>query len=182
MKHPNEELARSEMEAALRGDFENMLAHYTEDFILHYPGRNALSGTYQGKNGLREWGRKIDKLLGPGGSLVRTLHDILASEDHAIQLVSVKARRTDGRSASWNAAVVMHVRDSIISEIWLHIDNHILLMLSSHSRPAERKRSYTNCLASSFLDSSNSLGYLALRLAENMLSVFNDLQEANQLG
>ena len=123
MTHPNEELARSEMEAALRGDFEGMLAHYTEDVILHYPGRNALSGTYQGKDGLREWARKIDELLGPGGSLTRTLHDILASEDHAVQLVTVEAKRTDGRSASWNAAAVMHVRDGKISEIWLNIDD-----------------------------------------------------------
>ena len=123
MTNPNEEIARSEMEAALQGDFEGMLAHYTEDVILHYPGHNALSGTYQGKDGLREWVRKIDELLGPGGSLVRTLHDILASEDHAVQLVSVEARRTDGRSASWNAAVVMHVRDGKISEVWLNIDD-----------------------------------------------------------
>ena len=123
MKNPNEELARSEMEAALRGDFEGMLAHYTEDVILHYPGRNALSGTYRGKDGLREWGRKIDELLGPRGSLTRTLHDILASDIHAVQLVSVEASRTDGRTASWNAAVVMHVRDGKISEIWLNIDD-----------------------------------------------------------
>jgi ketosteroid isomerase-like protein len=123
MTHPNEELARSEMEAALRGDFEGMLAQYTEDVILHYPGRNALSGTYRGKDGLREWVRKIDELLGPEGSLTRTLHDILASDNHAVQLVSVDASRTDGRSASWNAAVVMHVRDGKISEIWLHIDD-----------------------------------------------------------
>ena len=123
MKNPNEELARSEMEAALRGDFESMLAHYTEDVILHYPDRNVLSGTFPGKDGLREWDRKIDQLLGPGGSLTRTLHDILASDSHAVQLVSVKASRSDGRSASWNAAVVMHVRDGKINEIWLHIDD-----------------------------------------------------------
>ena len=94
MTHLNEELARGEMEAALRGDFDGMLAHYTEDVILHYPGRNVLSGTYQGKDGLREWGCKIDKLLEPGGSLTRTLHDILASDNHALQLVSIQARRT----------------------------------------------------------------------------------------
>jgi ketosteroid isomerase-like protein len=123
MAHPNEELARSEMEAALRGDFEGMLDHYTDDVVLHYPGRNALSGTYRGKDGVREWGRKIDELLGVGGSLTRTLHDILASDNHAIQLVSVVARRADGRSASWNAAVVMHVRDGKISEVWLNIDD-----------------------------------------------------------
>jgi ketosteroid isomerase-like protein len=123
MAHPNEDVARNEMEAALRGDFEGMLDHYTDDTVLHYPGRNALSGTHRGKDGIREWGRKIDELLGPGGSLRRTLHDILASDDHAIQLVSVEARRADGRSARWNAAVVMHVRDGKISEVWLNIDD-----------------------------------------------------------
>jgi ketosteroid isomerase-like protein len=123
MSHPNEELARSEMDAAVRGDFEGMLDHDTEDAVLHYPGRNALSGTNRGKEGLREWGRKIEELLGAEGSITRTLHDILASDDHAIQLVSVEAIRADGRSASWNAAVVMHVRDGKISEIWLNIDD-----------------------------------------------------------
>ena len=123
MAHPNEELARSEMEAALRGDFEGMLAHYTDDVVLHYPGRNVLSGTYAGKDGIRDWVERIDGLLGPGGSFRRHLHDILASDEHAIQLVSVDAKRADGRSASWNAAVVMHVREGKISEIWLNIDD-----------------------------------------------------------
>ena len=123
MMHPNEELARSEMEAALRGDFEGMLAHYTDDVVLHYPGRNALSGTYRRKDGLREWVRRLEELLGAEGSLTRTLHDILASDDHAVQLVSVTARRANGRSASWNAVAVMHVRDGKISEMWLHIDD-----------------------------------------------------------
>jgi uncharacterized protein len=123
MAHPNEEIARSEMEAALRGDFEGMLDHYTDDVVLHYPGRNPLSGTYRGKAGIRDWAGKIDELLGADGSLSRSLHDVLASDDHAIQLVSVEARRTGGRNASWNAAVVMHTRDGKICEIWLNIDN-----------------------------------------------------------
>ena len=123
MSHPNEDLARSEMEAAIRGDFDGMLEHYTDDVVLHYPGRNALSGTYSGKDGIREFVGKIDELLGPEGSLERTLHDVLASDDHAIQLLSVDARRSDGRRASWNAAVVTHVRDGKFSEIWLNIDD-----------------------------------------------------------
>ena len=123
MAHPNEELARSEMEAAVRGDLEGMLDHYTDDAILHYPGRNALSGTHRGKDGIRKWGRKFGELLGEEGSLARTVHDILASDDHAIQLVSVEAKRADGRRARWNAACVMHVRDGKISEVWLNIDD-----------------------------------------------------------
>jgi hypothetical protein len=96
MTYSNEILARSEVEAALRGGVAGMLAHYTEDVILLYLGRNALSGTYQGKDGLREWVRKFDELLWPGGSLVRTLHDNLARDNHAVQLVLVKASRSRG--------------------------------------------------------------------------------------
>lgn len=123
MAHQNEELARSEVEAGLRGDFEGMLDHYTDDAILHYPGRNALSGTYRGKDAIRTWGDKFGELLGESGSLTRTLHDVLASDDHAIQLLSLEARRSDGRSARWNAACVMHVRDGKFSEVWLNIDD-----------------------------------------------------------
>lgn len=123
MAHPNAEIVRSEMEAALRGDFEGMLAHYTNNVVLHYPGRNALSGTHRGKDGIRKWGLKINELLGAEGAITRTLHDILASDEHAIQLVSVEATRSDGRSARWNAAIVMHVSDGKISEIWIHIDD-----------------------------------------------------------
>jgi hypothetical protein len=123
MAHPNEELARSEMDATLRGDFEGMIDHYSDDVVFHYPGRNALTGTYRGKDGLREWIRKVGELLGEEGSITRTLHDVVAGDDHAISLVSVDAMRADGRSARWNAALVMHVRDGKISEVWTHIDD-----------------------------------------------------------
>lgn len=121
--HPNEKLARSEMEAGVRGDFEGMLGHYTADAVLHYPGRNPLSGTHRGKDAIREWGRKFAELLGEEGSLTRTLHDVLASDDHAVQLISIEAKRANGRTARWNVACVLHVRDDKISEAWLNIDD-----------------------------------------------------------
>ncbi|MGH7858514.1 MAG: nuclear transport factor 2 family protein, partial [Candidatus Binatia bacterium] len=61
--------------------------------------------------------------LGEEGSLTRTPHDILASDDHAIQLVSIEAKRADGRSARWTLVAVMHVRDGKISEVWANIDD-----------------------------------------------------------
>lgn len=123
MTHPNAVLARSEMEATLRGDFEEMLDYYTDDVVFTYPGRNALSGTYKGKDSIRDWARKIGEVLGPTGRFTRTLRDILASDDRAIQLVSVDAARADGRSASWNAAIVMSVRSGKFSEVRIYIDD-----------------------------------------------------------
>jgi uncharacterized protein len=100
---------------------EGMLEHYTDDVVLHYPGRNALSGTFRGKDGIRAWAAKIDDLLGDGGTFTRTLHDIVADDDYAIQLVSVDARRADGRSARWDASAVMRVRNGKFSDIRLDI-------------------------------------------------------------
>jgi ketosteroid isomerase-like protein len=121
MTHPNAELARSEMKAVLAGDLEGMLEHYAEDVVFHYPGRNPLSGTYHGKDGVRSWAAKADELLGDGGSLTRTLHDIVANDDYAIQLVSVDARRADGRTARWDAAAVMRVHNGKFSDIRIDV-------------------------------------------------------------
>jgi ketosteroid isomerase-like protein len=111
------------MEAAMQGDTEGLLAHYTDDIVLHYPGRNPLSGVHRGKDAIRTWMNKVEELLGEGGSLTRDLEDVLASDDHAVQLVAVKASRADGRSARWFAAVVMHFREGKISDMWVHIDD-----------------------------------------------------------
>lgn len=123
MAHPNEDLARSEMEATLRGDAEAMFDHYTDDVVLHYPGRNPLSGAHSGKDAIRAWMSKIEDLLGEDGAITRTLHDVVAGDDHVVSLVDVDARRSDGRSAHWTAALVMHVRDGKISEVWIHADD-----------------------------------------------------------
>ena len=56
--------------------------------------------THPNKDGRQGWVRKIDEQLGPEGSLTRTLHEVLASGEHAVQLVSVNARRSDGPTAS----------------------------------------------------------------------------------
>jgi hypothetical protein len=56
--------------------------------------------THPNKDVRQEWVCKIDELLGLEGSLTRTLHEVLASEEHAVQLVSVNARPSDGRTAS----------------------------------------------------------------------------------
>jgi hypothetical protein len=183
MTHPNEEVARSEMEAALRGDVEGMLAHYTEDVILHYPGRsNALSGTYRGKDGLQEWICKIDALLGPG--------------DHspAGYMISWRAMTTLSNSSRWRQGGPTD-KTPVGTRQWsctcamarsarfgLTLTTHMLSMRCSHSRPAESIRAYPNRLTPSSLDRSDLLGLLAPELAEHTLSASHSPQETNQLG
>lgn len=121
MTHPNAELAGRELDAVNAGDLDALRDLYTEDFVFHYPGRNALSGDYRGFDGLREFAEKIGDLV--GDSIEREAHAMVADDDHAVQLMTVRATRKDGRRHQWNAVVVLHVRDGKFNEAWVHVDD-----------------------------------------------------------
>ena len=82
--HPNEALARREIELIQAGDFEALEDIYASDLVIHYPGRNPLSGTHH----VNEFLSRFEALLGDG-TLTRELHDALGSDDHAVQLLRV---------------------------------------------------------------------------------------------
>lgn len=119
MTHPNEELARKEFVAVVAGDMTAVMDSYTDDYVFHYPGRNPVAGEYRGKAGLGEF---LGKLTNLGVAATRELHDVVVSDEHAIQLVSVRAER-NGKRHQWKGVVVMHIRDGKIAESWVHIDD-----------------------------------------------------------
>jgi uncharacterized protein len=115
--HPNEALARREIELINAGDLSALDALYADDLVVHYPGRNPLAGSHTAE----EFLAKFQAVLN-GGTLSRELHDALGTDDHAVQLLRVTASVGE-RSHSWNAVAVMHVRDGKFSEAWLHVDD-----------------------------------------------------------
>jgi uncharacterized protein len=119
--HPNERLARREIELINADDMGGLGDLYTDDLVVHYPGRNPLAGSHS----VQEFLAKFEAVL-KDGSLTRELHDALGTEDHAVQLLKVTAS-VGGRSHSWNAVAVMHVRDGKFSEVWLHVDDQYAL-------------------------------------------------------
>jgi ketosteroid isomerase-like protein len=46
--HPNEALARRELEVVQAGDIAALGNLHADDFVLHYPGRNPLAGDHRG--------------------------------------------------------------------------------------------------------------------------------------
>jgi ketosteroid isomerase-like protein len=129
--HPNEALARREVDLINAGDLEALADVYASDLVIHYPGRNPLAGTHS----LDEFFRRFEALLGDG-TLTRELHDALGSDDHAVQLLRVMASAR-GRSHSWNAVAVLHVRDGRFFECWIHVDDQYALdeFLNSLAQP-----------------------------------------------
>jgi ketosteroid isomerase-like protein len=60
--HPNEALARREIDLINAGDNEALEDLYTSDLVIHYPGKNPLSGSYP----VQEFLTKFQALLGDG--------------------------------------------------------------------------------------------------------------------
>ncbi len=120
--HPHEELARREMDLILAGDDEGVAALYAADFTLHYPGRSPLAGTY---TDVEEFLARLAQLF-DGGSIERDLHDALGTNDHSIQLLTVTGEAR-GRTHTWKAVIVMHVRDMQFTEAWFHFDDQYAL-------------------------------------------------------
>jgi ketosteroid isomerase-like protein len=46
--HPNELLARREIELISQGDVEGLRHLYADDCVFHYPGKSPLAGTHRG--------------------------------------------------------------------------------------------------------------------------------------
>jgi uncharacterized protein len=54
-----------------------------------------------------------------GGTLRLELHDVLANDEHAAALYTVRAER-EGRRLEDNTVNTFHMRDGKVTEVWTH--------------------------------------------------------------
>ena len=119
-EHPNATLMRRAGELLGAGDVPAFLALHTEDAVMHVAGSGPASGDYHGREGIAESLQKeMSSLDGPP---TVELHDNLGSEDHAVSLLTTTMQR-GGRTLHAKLVVVGHVRDGMISEVWLHAED-----------------------------------------------------------
>lgn len=124
--HPNEALARHEVDVVSRGDLAALQRLYTDDCVFHYPGRSRLAGEHRGVDAFLA---RLEEVFAEV-AISRELHDALGTDDHEVQLLRVSA--TAGhRSHSWRAVWVMHIRDGRFAEAWACIDDQYASTSSS---------------------------------------------------
>ena len=113
--HENETVARELNEAFARGDMARLDALTADDVIWHEIGR---SEPRIGKEALRA--------EAPGGGagfeITGSVHDVLASEDHAIALIEATATR-GGRTFTYRTAEIYHILGGKIVERWAFSDD-----------------------------------------------------------
>jgi len=120
MAHPNEELLRRGKEAFLRGEVETAKEILADDFVCHTSGRGPFAREYRGRDAFFGFIAKVRELS--GGTYRQELHDVAATDEHAIAIVIVRAER-NGKSVEYRSAEVYHVRDGKATEAWFLNDS-----------------------------------------------------------
>src|SRR6266567_3029308 len=118
MAHPNEDLARGASAAFGRGGLDALRNQFlAPDIRWHILGRGPLAGDYAGVAQVLGLFGKISELS--GGTARLELHDVLANDDHAVSLATIRAERA-GRQYRDNLVQVIHVRNGKATEVWTH--------------------------------------------------------------
>jgi uncharacterized protein len=115
MAHPNAEVVQAVYAALRSGDWAEFRAYVDPDVVLHVPGRRGLAGDYKGADKIIELWTSLAELT--GGTLRMEAHDLLASDDHVVALISEHAER-DGRSLDDNMVQISHVKNGKVTEVW----------------------------------------------------------------
>ena len=114
-EHSNAEPIRRAFDGFARGDMALMRSLVAEETVWHIPGRGPLAGDHYGRDAVFEmFGRLVQA---SEGTFTQELHDVVASDDHAVALTHATARRGDFRYDA-NDAWVFHLRGGEIAEAW----------------------------------------------------------------
>jgi ketosteroid isomerase-like protein len=124
MTHAKATLLRSLHDAFSRRDLDTVWTLLADDIVFHQPGRNPTSGDYQGTDEVLGLLRTLGERS--GGTFQSQVHDLLATDEHAVALLRVIAQRGD-LAVDVPVVHVWHVRDGKLAEAWVHpTDQHLL--------------------------------------------------------
>lgn len=114
-EHPNAQFMRRLYQAFYEGDDEALHRLIADDAVWHVPGRSSLAGDHRGHEQIFGFFGKLMELS--GGTFKAELHDITASDEHAVGLDKITGRRGD-KELDMNLAMVVHISDGKITEAW----------------------------------------------------------------
>jgi ketosteroid isomerase-like protein len=118
--HDDAQLVRRGYEAFIAGDMEWLNEHLHENVVWHAPGHNLLSGDYHGRENVLAFFARSVQIALPEFDM----HDVVASDDHVVALVTVRWRRNDnGESFEDRSGQVFHLDGGRVLEVWTMGEN-----------------------------------------------------------
>ena len=114
--HPNAAKVRAAAEEMRRtGDMMGEIEMLDDDVVWHEIGREE---PIRGKRALMERYTSMPE----GTSITVDTHDVVANDEHAVQLVTATATMGD-RTLTYRTAEIYHMRDGKITERWAFSDD-----------------------------------------------------------
>ena len=114
----NAEMMRNGYAAFSRGDMEALRNElFAADLVWHQGGRNPTSGDYRGVDEVLGLFTKLFQLT--DGTFRVEIHDVLASDEHAVVLARVSGQRAGRSVQNGDYAHVCHFRGGKLSEAWI---------------------------------------------------------------
>ncbi len=109
-EHPNAALVRRSIAAMNSGDGDDVAATLAPDVEWHEIGRD------EAIHGLEALAQRYSEGTADY-SIVGTVHDVVANDEHVVALVQAEADR-NGKHLSYRTAEIYHVRDGKITARW----------------------------------------------------------------
>ena len=116
MAQSNLELVQAAYATFLRGDMDALPEYFDPDVVWHVPGRSAMAGTVAGRANVIAALSEVSALIA-AGTVRLQVHDVLASNDHVVGLITEHAER-DGKHLDDNFAQVVHIKSGKVIESW----------------------------------------------------------------
>jgi uncharacterized protein len=114
----NAEIIRNGYAAFSRGDMDALRNElFTADVVWHQGGRNQTSGDYRGVDDVLALFGKLAQLT--NGTFGVEIHDVLASDEHAVVLARATGERGGKSIQNGDYAHICHFRDGKLSEAWI---------------------------------------------------------------
>lgn len=121
MAHQSLDLIRRTYDAFQQADIKTIRDVFSDEIVWHNGGSNLLAGDYVGLEQVVAVLLKTVSIT--GGNFRIDVHDMLASDDHAVALVRAFGER-EGKVLDGERYVsVYHIRDGKIAEAWFHWEN-----------------------------------------------------------
>lgn len=113
--HEDAELVRRGYEAFIAGDMVWLNEHLHENVVWHAPGKNLLSGDYHGREDVLAYFARSVVIALPEFEI----HDIVASDDHVVGLLTITWRRNDNNETfEDHTGQVFHLDRGQVLEVW----------------------------------------------------------------
>ena len=114
-EHPNAKILNDMADRMKTGDMEAAFDVLSDDVEWHEIGR---AEPTRGKQAL---GQRYAESIGDF-EIEAKLHDVVANDDHAVQLMDVTARR-GGKTLEYRTAEIYHMKDGKITARWAFSDD-----------------------------------------------------------